>query len=75
MHAPLLRSIAAVLAFCLTLVGSSVGPIGVGWASDAWAGQFGVESLRYAMCLMGITILWSAWHFQCAAKARISVQS
>jgi predicted MFS family arabinose efflux permease len=59
----------AVLGFCLTLVGASVGPIVVGWASDAWAGQLGVESLRYAMCLMGVTILWSAWHFHLAARA------
>ncbi len=59
----------AVLGFCLTLVGASVGPIVVGWASDAWAGQLGVESLRYAMCLMGFTILWSAWHFHLAARA------
>ncbi|CAN7618454.1 MFS transporter [Phenylobacterium sp. LjRoot225] len=60
---------AAVLSFCLTLVGSSVGPLAVGWASDAWAPRFGDESLRYAMCLMGITILWSAWHFHLAARA------
>ncbi len=59
----------AVLLFCLTLVGSSVGPIVVGWVSDALTPQFGAMSLRYAMSLMALTILWSGWHFHCAAKA------
>jgi predicted MFS family arabinose efflux permease len=59
---------AALLAFCLTIVGASLGPMAVGWASDALAPEFGDLSLRYAMCLMGITILWSAIHFQVAAR-------
>jgi predicted MFS family arabinose efflux permease len=59
----------AVLLFCLTLVGSSVGPVVVGWASDLLTPQFGALSLRYAMCLMGVTILWSAWHYYRAAEA------
>ena len=54
---------------CLTFIGSSLGPIVVGWASDRLAPQFGALSLRYALCLMGITILWSAWHFWCASRA------
>lgn len=62
-------SAAAVLTFCLTLVGSSVGPLTVGWASDRFEPHFGALSLRYALCLMGITILWSAVHFTLAARA------
>jgi predicted MFS family arabinose efflux permease len=58
----------ALLLFCLTFIGSSLGPIVVGWASDRLAPQFGALSLRYALCLMGITILWSAWHFWCASR-------
>lgn len=58
----------ALLLFCLTLVGSSVGPMTVGWVSDALAPRFGAVSLRYALCLMGITILWSAWHFWRASR-------
>jgi predicted MFS family arabinose efflux permease len=53
----------ALLSFCLNLIGSSLGPMAVGWASDRLAPRFGPLSLRYALCLMGITILWSAWHF------------
>ncbi|MDR2856724.1 MAG: MFS transporter, partial [Novosphingobium sp.] len=59
----------ALLLFCLTLIGSSVGPLAVGWTSDRLAPQYGPQALRYALCLMGITILWSAWHFHLAARA------
>jgi predicted MFS family arabinose efflux permease len=61
-------SAVATLNFGLTLVGSSVGPIGVGWVSDRLAPQYGHLSLRYALCLMGITILWSGWHFWRASR-------
>jgi len=62
-------SAAAILSLCLTLVGSSVGPMAVGWISDHLAPRYGALSLRYAMCTMGITILWSAWHFYRASRA------
>ena len=60
---------AAILLFCLTIVGSSAGPLIVGWASDMLVPRFGVMSLRYAMCLMAITMLWSAWHFYWASRS------
>jgi MFS transporter, Spinster family, sphingosine-1-phosphate transporter len=59
----------ALLSFCLNLVGSSVGPMVVGVVSDRLAPRYGALSLRYALCLMGITILWSALHFWRAAQA------
>lgn len=62
-------STTGVLLFCLTLIGASVGPYVVGLVSDLLAPQFGAMSLRYAMCLMSFTMLWSAWHFLCAARA------
>jgi predicted MFS family arabinose efflux permease len=58
----------ALLLFCLTFIGSSLGPMIVGWTSDRLAPHYGASSLRYALCLMGITILWSAWHFWRAAR-------
>ncbi len=60
---------AALLGLCLTLVGSSVGPLTVGWISDRLTPTYGNLSLRYAMCAMGVTILWSAWHFYLASRA------
>lgn len=59
----------AVLLFCLTLVGSSIGPIVVGAVSDALEPTYGALSLRYAMSLMVVTIAWSAWHYHRAAIA------
>ena len=59
----------AVLLFCLTLVGSSVGPMVIGAVSDALRPSYGALSLRYAMCLMAITIAWSGWHYHRAALA------
>ncbi len=59
----------AVLGLCLTLIGSSVGPVAIGWLSDNLQPRFGNLALRYAMCAMGITILWSALHFYLAARA------
>lgn len=59
---------AGVLLFCLTLVGSSVGPYVIGWVSDQLAEDYGNLSLRYALCLLVITMAWSAWHFFAAAK-------
>jgi hypothetical protein len=51
------------------LIGASVGPWLVGLTSDRLAPQYGASSLRYAMCLVPVTMLWSALHFFLAAKA------
>lgn len=59
----------AVLLFCLTIVGSSVGPYVIGQVSDHLVPQFGHLSLRYAMCLLSVTMAWSALHFFFAARA------
>jgi len=59
---------AAVLLFCLTLIGASVGPIAIGMVSDALLPRFGTDSLRYAMCLMAFTTLWSALHLYRASQ-------
>ena len=57
----------AVLLFCLTLVGSSVGPLAVGAISDVLARSTGAHSLRYALCAMAVTITLSALCFHRAA--------
>lgn len=58
-----------VLLFCLTLVGASVGPFLVGVVSDALSPHYGSLSLRYALCAMPLTMVWSAIHFALAARA------
>lgn len=62
-------STSAVLLFFLTLIGASVGPYVVGWVSDLLAPRFGALSLRYALCLLSLTMSWSAVHFFLAARA------
>jgi len=59
----------AVLLFFLTLIGSSIGPMAVGKMSDLLAPHVGRLSLRYALCLMAITMIWSAWHFLIGARS------
>jgi predicted MFS family arabinose efflux permease len=59
----------AVLIFCLTIVGSSVGPLFVGWLSDLLVPTYGALSLRYALCSMGVTIALSAIFFHLASRA------
>lgn len=58
-----------VLLFCLTLIGASIGPSMIGLASDLLAPRHGVLSLRYAMSLLPLTMIWSAVHFLLAARA------
>jgi MFS family permease len=59
----------AVLLFCLTIVGSSVGPMVVGAISDRLIPTLGPLSLRYALCSMGVTIALSAIFFHLACRA------
>jgi predicted MFS family arabinose efflux permease len=57
------------LLFCLTLVGATLGPLLVGFFSDVLAPRYGALSLRYALSLMPLTMIWSALHFTLAARA------
>ena len=62
-------TVSGVLLFCLTLLGATVGPLLVGFLSDVFAPRYGALSLRYALCLMPLTMIWSALHFGLAARA------
>jgi MFS transporter, Spinster family, sphingosine-1-phosphate transporter len=62
-------TVSGVLLFCLTLLGATVGPLLVGFLSDVLAPRYGALSLRYALCLMPVTMIWSALHFGLAARA------
>lgn len=67
---PDMRAIAsALLAFFITLIGASVGPMAAGWLSDHWQATVGVEGIRYALCIVTFSFLWSAWHFYRAGRA------
>jgi MFS transporter, Spinster family, sphingosine-1-phosphate transporter len=62
-------TVSGVLLFCLTLLGATVGPLLVGFLSDVLAPRYGASSLRYALSLMPVTMIWSALHFALAARA------
>jgi MFS transporter, Spinster family, sphingosine-1-phosphate transporter len=62
-------TVSGVLLFCLTLLGATVGPLLVGFLSDVLAPHYGALSLRYALSLMPVTMIWSALHFALAARA------
>jgi predicted MFS family arabinose efflux permease len=58
----------AVLFACMFLIGNSFGPTVIGAVSDALAGSFGKQSLRYAMCLVVLTNVWGVFHYLRGAK-------
>jgi len=58
----------AIVMFFITLVGASVGPLVIGWASDLLAPRFGALSIRYALCTIVVFMVWSAVHFHLAGR-------
>lgn len=64
------RAVAAALyLFLVNLVSTGLGPLVVGFASDALSPRWGTDSLRYS--LLGIVVassLWAAGHFVLAAR-------
>jgi MFS family permease len=53
----------ALLMLFGNLIGLGLGPLIVGVLSDALMPALGSESLRYAMLMMSLVALWSAYHF------------
>lgn len=68
---PRARAFSAALFLAVTnLVGAGLGPLLVGIASDAWAGQAPGRALSWALLVVPLLLLWSALHFACAARSR-----
>ncbi|HIL01662.1 MAG TPA: MFS transporter [Myxococcales bacterium] len=67
---PRMRATAsAILLFVINLIGLGLGPQAVGILSDLLRGEFGVESLRYAM--LSVVVVFAAWsviHYLLAAR-------
>ena len=65
-----MRAVAsALLLFILNAIGLGLGPLFTGMLSDALAGPFGAESMRYALLLVGATVgPWSALHYYLASR-------
>jgi MFS family permease len=58
----------AAVTFVMYAVGFSLGPIVTGWLSDTLKPRFGEASLRYALMITSLMLLWSAFHFLRAAR-------
>ena len=59
---------AALLLFVANLVGTGFGPVIVGTLSDLLAAEHGRESLRLGLLIVLPLYLWSAYHFEAAAR-------
>jgi predicted MFS family arabinose efflux permease len=59
---------AALVSFAVNLAGIGLGPFVAGVASDLIEPRFGPESLRYALFLNGLVMLWAGAHFVIAAR-------
>ncbi len=59
---------AAVLLFIVNIIGLGAGPQVTGILSDLLAPQYGQESLRYALLLVSLVNIWSAWHYFIAGR-------
>jgi MFS family permease len=66
---PRMRATAsAVLLFIINIIGLALGPPATGLLSDLLEPRFGEQSLRYAMLLTSLVLIWSGVHFWLAAR-------
>lgn len=66
---PRMRATAsAVLLFVINIIGLALGPPATGLLSDLLEPRFGEQSLRYAMLLTSLVLIWSGVHFWFASK-------
>lgn len=64
-----MRSVAAaVLLFILNIIGLGLGPSVTGYLSEMLRPEFGQESLRWALLIVGLVNVWAAYHYYVAGK-------
>jgi MFS family permease len=69
---PRRRATAVALSLLLTaLLGTGAGPYLIGVASTALAPRFGGESLRYALLIAPLMLVWSVAHYMFAARSAL----
>jgi MFS family permease len=66
---PHMRTTSGAIYLMITnLIGLGLGPLGYGLLSDALSGIFGSESLRYALGVSPLLVLWGAYHYLCVGR-------
>lgn len=58
----------ALLLFTINIIGLGLGPYVVGIASDALRGDYGVDSLRYALLVVSLFNIWGGFHYLWAGR-------
>jgi hypothetical protein len=65
-----MRSVAtSVLLFIQTLIGNGLGPSVTGLISDRLRPALEVDSLRYALVVIGVVNVWAAVHYMLGARS------
>lgn len=60
----------AIMLLILNLIGLGIGPLAVGWLSDALAPRFAEDSLRWALMIACLGLLpWAAAHYYLAGRS------
>ena len=57
---------AAILLFCINILGLGLGPLLVDMMSDAFSPTYGQQSLRYALLLVSFLNIWGSIHYYLA---------
>jgi MFS family permease len=60
--------VAGLLQLVMSLIGLGLGPVAIGVLSDALQTAQGSDSLRLALFIVPAVYLWSAYHYEAAAR-------
>ena len=59
-----MRSVAAAInLFILNIIGLGLGPFSVGFFSDVFTPEYGLDGLRYGLMTSLVVIVWGAFHY------------
>jgi hypothetical protein len=59
-----MRSVAAAISlFIMNIIGLGLGPFSVGFFSDVFTPEFGVDGLRYGLMTSLVVVLWGCFHY------------
>jgi predicted MFS family arabinose efflux permease len=61
----------AMFLFLASLLGAGIGPYLIGLASDLLAPTFGAESLRYAMLVACVMLVWAVTHYYLSSRGTL----